>query len=259
MMKCRFACLSTRNSILPPLMSLTALATSSGHGAGLRVRHEAARTEDLAETADLAHEVGRGDGGVEVGPAAGDLLDQVVGADEVGAGRDCCLGLVAVAKTRTRAVLPVPCGRLTVPRTIWSALRGSTPRRKATSTVASNLAGWRSAWRARRPRTGRRTCPASILARRLPRYACCALPCCFVSLWSRGRGPRWASHREIRPLCRAGTRPGSVRRGAGLPEGVRGSQLTRRPSAVGASLDGDAHRASGAGDDLRAPSPRRWR
>jgi pyruvate/2-oxoglutarate dehydrogenase complex dihydrolipoamide acyltransferase (E2) component len=42
-----------------------------------------------------------------------------------------------VAKTMTRAVLPVPCGRLTVPRTIWSALRGSTPRRMATSTVAS--------------------------------------------------------------------------------------------------------------------------
>ncbi len=28
MMKCRLACLSVRNSILPPLMSVTALATS---------------------------------------------------------------------------------------------------------------------------------------------------------------------------------------------------------------------------------------
>src|SRR5680860_1423794 len=45
----------------------------------------------------------------------------------------------ALAKTRTRAVLPVPWGRLTVPRTIWSALRGSTPRRMATSTVSSNF------------------------------------------------------------------------------------------------------------------------
>jgi hypothetical protein len=44
-----------------------------------------------------------------------------------------------VANTRTRAVLPVPCGRLTVPRTIWSALRGSTPRRMTTSTVSSNF------------------------------------------------------------------------------------------------------------------------
>ena len=46
---------------------------------------------------------------------------------------------VPEAKTITRAVLPVPCGRLTVPRTIWSALRGSTPSRIATSTVASYL------------------------------------------------------------------------------------------------------------------------
>src|SRR5690606_12559159 len=45
------------------------------------------------------------------------------------------------AKTMTRAVLPVPLGRLTVPRTIWSALRGSTPRRIETSTEASNFAG----------------------------------------------------------------------------------------------------------------------
>ena len=44
-----------------------------------------------------------------------------------------------VAKTSTRAVLPVPLGRFTVPRTIWSALRGSTPSRSATSTVGSNL------------------------------------------------------------------------------------------------------------------------
>ena len=45
--------------------------------------------------------------------------------------------LSPTANTATRAVLPVPCGRLTVPRTIWSALRGSTPSRIATSTVAS--------------------------------------------------------------------------------------------------------------------------
>ena len=42
-----------------------------------------------------------------------------------------------VANTMTRAVLPVPCGRMTVPRTIWSALRGSTPSLSATSTVES--------------------------------------------------------------------------------------------------------------------------
>ncbi|MDF2667666.1 MAG: hypothetical protein K0R81_3516 [Microbacterium sp.] len=44
-----------------------------------------------------------------------------------------------LAKTMTRAVLPVPWGRMTVPRTIWSALRGSTESFSATSTVESNF------------------------------------------------------------------------------------------------------------------------
>src|SRR5947209_9905771 len=42
--------------------------------------------------------------------------------------------------TRTFLVLPSPCGRTTVPRTIWSACLGSTPRRSVTSTVSSNFA-----------------------------------------------------------------------------------------------------------------------
>ena len=45
-----------------------------------------------------------------------------------------------VANTATRTSLPVPDGSATVPRTIWSALRGSTPRRIATSMLSSNLA-----------------------------------------------------------------------------------------------------------------------
>jgi hypothetical protein len=36
--------------------------------------------------------------------------------------------------------VPVPDGSATVPRTIWSAFRGSTPRRMATSIVSSNPA-----------------------------------------------------------------------------------------------------------------------
>src|SRR4051794_3306685 len=44
------------------------------------------------------------------------------------------------ANTATRTALPVPEGSDTVPRTIWSALRGSTPRRTADSIVSSNLA-----------------------------------------------------------------------------------------------------------------------
>ena len=56
------------------------------HRAGLRVRHQAARAEHLAELADGAHHVGRRDDGVEVRPAADDLLDELFAADLVGAG-----------------------------------------------------------------------------------------------------------------------------------------------------------------------------
>src|SRR6056297_541728 len=44
------------------------------------------------------------------------------------------------AKTATRTSLPVPLGRPTTPRTIWSAWRGSTPRFIEISTVSSNFA-----------------------------------------------------------------------------------------------------------------------
>src|SRR5918995_438552 len=44
------------------------------------------------------------------------------------------------ANTATRTALPVPCGRSAVPRTIWSAWRGSTPRLSATSMLSSNFA-----------------------------------------------------------------------------------------------------------------------
>ena len=45
-----------------------------------------------------------------------------------------------LANTATRTSLPVPEGSATVPRTIWSALRGSTPRRTASSIDSSKLA-----------------------------------------------------------------------------------------------------------------------
>src|SRR5712672_2981114 len=44
------------------------------------------------------------------------------------------------AITATTLDLPRPCGRTTVPRTIWSACLGSTPRRMVRSTVSSNFA-----------------------------------------------------------------------------------------------------------------------
>ena len=47
--------------------------------------------------------------------------------------------LSGVTKAKTRTSFPVPCGRLTTPRTIWSALRGSTPSLTARSTDSSNF------------------------------------------------------------------------------------------------------------------------
>ena len=69
----------------------------------------------------------------------GSNLGALLRGTRAAARRAACSARSPWAKTTTRAVLPVPCGRDTVPRTIWSALRGSTPRRKTTSTVASNL------------------------------------------------------------------------------------------------------------------------
>src|SRR5690606_4635230 len=85
-------------------LDLAALAVGHGlggvhrHGAGLWVRHQATGAGQLAEAADLAHEVRGGDDRVEVGPAAADALDQVVGADVVGTGRAGGLGLVTVGQ-----------------------------------------------------------------------------------------------------------------------------------------------------------------
>src|SRR5205807_2136684 len=53
------------------------------HGADLRVRHHAARTEHLTEAADQRHHVGGCDTTIEVDRAALHLLNQVFGADDV--------------------------------------------------------------------------------------------------------------------------------------------------------------------------------
>src|SRR4029450_7560023 len=53
------------------------------HRAGARVRHQPAAAEDPAETADLAHLVGHRHRGVELEPAALDLLYVLLDADAV--------------------------------------------------------------------------------------------------------------------------------------------------------------------------------
>src|SRR4029079_11953053 len=100
MMKCRLAWRSTRNSILPPLMSETALATSGVTvpvlGFGIRPRGPSTRPSrptlpltpggpaPATSPPALPHHVGRGEARVEVEPAAVHLLDELIAADHVG-------------------------------------------------------------------------------------------------------------------------------------------------------------------------------
>ena len=66
------------------------LCNIHGHGTGLGVRHQVTGTQDLTQAADLAHHVGGCNRCVEVGPAASDLCDQLVGTNVVSAS---CLSL----------------------------------------------------------------------------------------------------------------------------------------------------------------------
>ena len=74
---------------------LDGLADVEGDRAGLGVGHEALGAQDAAELADAAHDVGGGDDDVEVDPAAGDLLDDVVAAEVIGPGLLGLLDLLA--------------------------------------------------------------------------------------------------------------------------------------------------------------------
>ena len=125
---------------------------------------------------------------------------EVVGADDVGAGGAGLGGGVAVRRTPRRGrPCRCPTGSATVPRTIWSALRGSTPSRTASSTVSSNL------------RLGQALAPG-----RSPRPACAA---------ARGRTaePRRGTSCLLRHVA------------SGLPRCVRGppARCSRRCGAAG--------------------------
>src|SRR3954471_16812193 len=90
---------------------LDRLGEIHGHGAHARVGHLALRAEDAAETADDRHEIGRGDGHVEVGEAALDALGEVLGAHDVGAGLLGLARLVALGEDGDRDVLAEPVGQ----------------------------------------------------------------------------------------------------------------------------------------------------
>src|SRR3954451_23350143 len=228
MMKCRFECLSTRNSILPPLMSLTALVTSGVTvpvlGFGMRPRGPSTRPRrpTLPMRSGVATTASKSRRPFDTSSMSSSEPTMSAPAARAASARS------PVAKTRTRAVLPVPCGRFTVPRTIWSALRGSTPRRKATSTVPSNLVVVVSLAR-RTASSGAYSFSRSILAsaaRRALLRLLTTAPVC--SERSRGTG-------------RAG--PATCGRGRmGATKVLRG---------WGSALDRDAHGTRGAGDDLR--------
>ena len=224
MMKCRLALRSTRNSILPPLMSDDRLGDVRGDRAGLRVGHQAARAEDPAEAADLAHQVRRRDDGVEVEAALVDLVDQGVVADDVGAGG---LGLLG---TLTGGEDQDPGGLAGAVRQVDGAADHLVGLARVDAQAHGDLDGRRrtswstSPWPAGRPAGGRRGRRRRSSRRRRGRTCCASL---LLLVRDRSLRESWY-------------------------DGPR-SALPRRAGGAGSAtvaLDGDAHLAGGAGDDL---------
>ena len=112
---------------------LDRLGDVDGDRAGLRVRHQAARAEHLAELADRAHHVGRRDDGVEVHEAALDLLDHLFAADDVGAG---FLRLPSASRRRRSPARACSCrGRAAARRCRAPSGRRASDRRRAAATA----------------------------------------------------------------------------------------------------------------------------
>ena len=128
-----------RNSIRPPLMSFTALATSGvtvpvlGFGIRLRGPSTLPRRPTLPISSGVETAESK-----SVHPAATFSISSSPPTSSAPAAF-AASAAAPVANTITRAVLPVPCGSETVPRIIWSALRGSTPSLNAASIVESNF------------------------------------------------------------------------------------------------------------------------
>src|SRR5207302_2612655 len=85
---------------LPGLDVAHGLADVERHGAGLRVRHQAAGAQHPPRLPDHRHHVRGGHRRVEVDGALHDLVDQVLGADHVGAGLPGLASLVAGGERR---------------------------------------------------------------------------------------------------------------------------------------------------------------
>jgi len=98
------------------------------------------RPQHLAQPSDQLHHVGRGNQRVEGGPVLFlDLLHQLVAT--ANSAPAASASAILSPEVMTATILSAqPMRRTTVPRTIWSACLGSTPRRIFRSTVSSNLA-----------------------------------------------------------------------------------------------------------------------
>src|SRR5580658_5918614 len=133
--------LSVRYSTRPPLNSVTARATSMVtvpvFGLGMRPRGPSTRPSE--PTWPMRS-------GVAIATSKSKKPSPWIRATRSSAPTTSAPALRAsaacspAAKTATRTLRPDPDGNDRVPRTIWSALRGSTPKRTASSTVSSNLA-----------------------------------------------------------------------------------------------------------------------
>ena len=69
-----------------------------GHGTQLGVGHQATRTEHAAKTADLAHLIGSGDGGVKIEVAGIDHVGQLLSTDDVSTCLLSLAGLLALGE-----------------------------------------------------------------------------------------------------------------------------------------------------------------
>ncbi len=138
---CAMAVLSTRYSTLPPFTSSTAFATSAVTvpDFGLGIRPLGPRIRPMRPTTPIMS-------GVAMATSKSNQFSFLILSASSASptysapAARASSAFSPLAKTRTRTFLPVPWGRTTVPRTCWSAWRGSTPRRMDSSTVSSNLA-----------------------------------------------------------------------------------------------------------------------
>ena len=138
---CMLPALSILNSTRPALTSFTALAVSSVtvpvFGFGIRPRGPS--TLPSLRTSAMASGVATATS-KSVQPSWHFLIMSSKPTYSAPAALAASAAGPLLANTSTRTVLPLPCGSGTVPRTIWSDCFGSTPRRKARSTVSLNLA-----------------------------------------------------------------------------------------------------------------------